>query len=67
MDQMENNARFTWIERVLKAGMFACLLFTIIIYIFGQFIIRNESLYNSSCKRYDASWTYTDPSGETAV
>ncbi len=51
--------------RVIKICIYACLLFTVGIFIYGQFLVKNESLYASESEPYDAVWSYTDPSGVT--
>ncbi len=50
---------------VIKICICACILFTIIIFVYGQFFVKNASLYANECEPYDAVWTYTDPSGVT--
>nr|MCR5094291.1 response regulator [Lachnospiraceae bacterium] len=40
-------------------------LFTLILFIYGQFFVRNESLFANECELYDAVWSYTSPDGVT--
>lgn len=50
---------------VIKICISACLLLTLVLYIYGQFFVHNPSLYANKCELYDAVWSYTDPSGAT--
>lgn len=51
--------------RGIKICICACVLFTVSIYIYGQFFTSNPSLYASESELYDAVWSYTDPAGVT--
>ena len=52
-------------DRLIKVCIMACLLFAVVIFIYGQFFVKNPSLYANECEPYDAVWSYTDPSGVT--
>ncbi len=50
-------------ERIIRTCLCACLLFTVIIYVYGQFFVKNKSLYASESELYDVVWTYTGTDG----
>ena len=52
-------------DLVIRICMIICLLFTIVIYIYGQFFVKNASLYANQLEEFDAVWSYTDHSGVT--
>ena len=51
---------------VIGACLWCCALFTVAVFIYGQFFMKNPSPYGDRCELYDAVWTYTDPEGVTA-
>ena len=67
MDKRDTGKTSNNLESIIKIWVGLCSLFSLIIFIYGQFYIRNQSLYNSTCNVYDAVWTYTDPDGVTST
>ena len=53
------------IDIVIRVFACSCMLFTIVILIYGQFFVKNASLYANECEPYNAVWSYTDPNGVT--
>ena len=53
------------ISSVLKACVCVCALITAAVFIYGQFFVKNESLYANEAVPYDALWSYTSPKGVT--
>ncbi len=52
-------------DTVIKICIGLCVLFTVILYIYGQFFVENDSLYANESEPYDAVWSYTGPDGVT--
>ncbi|MCR5502708.1 MAG: response regulator [Lachnospiraceae bacterium] len=46
---------------IIIACLSACILFTVCVYAYGQFIVHNDSLYDNEAQPFDAVWTYTEP------
>ncbi|MBR5116634.1 MAG: hypothetical protein IK096_06165, partial [Lachnospiraceae bacterium] len=65
MERKEKRSRQQIFDIVIKICLSICLLFTLILYIYGQFFVKNASLYANKCDHYDAVWSYTDPNGVT--
>ena len=61
----ENATRQPKYDLIIKICIFLCILFTVSVYVYGQFFIKNPSLYASESEPYDAVWSYTDPNGVT--
>lgn len=53
-------------DKIIQTCIGICVIFTVLIYIYGQFFVKNESLYANECEPYDAVWSYTDPNGVTS-
>ncbi len=65
MTDPDRKSKNRTLDIVIKTGIGICLFFTVIIFFYGQFIAKNDLLYASESKPYDAVWSYTDPSGAT--
>ncbi len=65
MDRSDGTIKPGKTDTVIKICISICMLFTVILFIYGQFFVHNPSLYSNKCEPYDGSWSYTDPSGVT--
>ena len=65
MNRSGKESKYKPYDIVIKGCMYVCLLFTVVIYVYGQFFITNPSLYTSESEPYDAVWSYTDTDGVT--
>ncbi|MCR5178232.1 MAG: response regulator [Lachnospiraceae bacterium] len=52
---------------LIKLCICACALFTVCIFIYGQFFVKNPSLYSNKSDILDVTWYYTDPDGVTTA
>ena len=63
MDRKDRKEQRGAFETVKKVFIGVCLLFVVLIYIYGQFFVKNPSLYANECAVFDGVWTYTAPDG----
>ncbi|MBO4375468.1 MAG: response regulator [Lachnospiraceae bacterium] len=61
----KNKADRSRIEKAITMIMCVLMLFSIAVFIYGQFFVKNESHYSNKCELYDAVWSYTGPDGVT--
>ena len=60
----DRNNRKT-IDIIIQTCIGICIVFSVLFFIYGQFFVKNVSLYANESEPYDAVWSYTDPSGVT--
>ncbi|MBR1862176.1 MAG: response regulator [Lachnospiraceae bacterium] len=53
--------------KVIQNTVAVLITFTVIVYITGQFFVKNPSFYNPECEKYPGIWTHTASDGETSV
>ena len=56
---------FDFFNVVIKVGILISVLFVMVIYIYGQYVVENEDLYANQCDVFEGKWNYTDSSGVT--
>ncbi|MCR4787489.1 MAG: response regulator [Lachnospiraceae bacterium] len=55
------------IDNVIRFIMAVLTVFALLLFIYGQFVVRNESLYADECELFDGEWSYTGPDGKTCI
>ncbi|MCR4989932.1 MAG: response regulator [Lachnospiraceae bacterium] len=65
MPENFNKSKQGIFDTVIRILIGICTLFALFLYIYGQFFVRNESMFASKCESFETEWAYTDPSGVT--
>ena len=65
MNKTGTQTKYSIFAIVVKLCLLVCALFTIVVFVYGQFFVKNLSLYANKSEIYDAVWHYTDPNGVT--
>ncbi len=65
MKKNGTQAKHSVLSIIIKLCLLVCALFTVFIFVYGQFFVKNPSLYANKSEIYDAVWYYTDPNGVT--
>ena len=65
MKNIDSRAKYRILGIIIKLSLLVCALFTVIVFVYGQFFVKNPSLYANKSEIYDPVWYYTDPEGNT--